>query len=131
MGLFSSSKSSSVTSTTVQNYDDDAAAYDGSNIVSATGQGNVIIGSDELAALTLASNKDALALATDLISETLGKAFSSTDNRAAAAENNLAAAQAAAKETIQKGQESSDDRLIKIVMGIGALAAFYIWRTKK
>lgn len=129
MGLLSSSKSSS--NQTVQSWDERFGASENSTAFRIDGtNANIVLGSDELAALSLENSKAGLTIAADLIRETLGKAFSSSDNRASAAENNLAAAQAAAKETIQKGQESADDRLIKIFMTVAALAAFYVWRKR-
>ena len=130
MGLFGGD-SKTTTTQTVQNYDERFGASEGATAVRiGSTVGNVVIGSDDLAALALTTNKDALTLASKLMSETITKAFASSDNRASAAENNLTAAQQSSKEIIQKGQESSDDRLIKIVMAAGALAAFYIWRKK-
>lgn len=129
MGLFSSSKSS--TTQTVQNFDERFGASEGSNAFRIDGQGaNISIGSDELASLSVNTSKEALVIASDLIRETVGKAFQTADNRAAAAENNLAAGQAISKEIIQKGQESADDRLIKIFMAGAAVIALFIWRKK-
>lgn len=133
MGLFSSSKSS--TSQSVTTVDERVAASEGSSAthVATSGQGSsVIIGSDELANAALEANRDGLLIATDLIRETLNKAFQSTDNRAEAAENNLTAAQATAAASIQKGQQSADDRLIKLItlLAVTAVGALYLTKRK-
>ena len=130
MGLFSSSKSSS--NQTVQTFDERVAASEGSTALHLQSSGNVVIGSDDLAALALERNKDGLVIASDLIREAMGKAFQGASSRADAAEANLKAAQAAANASLQKGQETADDRLMKLVFTIAAsvVGALYIFRRK-
>lgn len=132
MGLFSSSKSSSTQ--TVTNIDERFAASENSTAtrVNSSSIESLTIGSDEVASLAIQSQKEGLALATDLIREAITKSFASSDNRAAAAENNLKAAQIATQEILQRGQESADDRLIKVfaIIAASVISGLYIFRRK-
>lgn len=130
MGLFSSSKSS--TTQTVMNVDERFGAAEGGQAFRIDGSSNINIGSDELASQALDSNRDALTIAGDLIRETIEKAYNQTDNRAQAAEKNLAAAQASTQDILQKSQETADDRLMKLIAIIAAtgLGAIYFLKRK-
>ncbi len=136
MGLFSSSKSSSSTYTTVQNFDDDNAADNGAVISLAEAGAHVTIGSDELAGFAIdkvvQNSKDTLTLATDFLSQAFTKVLSQSDARAAAAESNVAANQSLTRDLMQKEQETADDRLIKLmtILGVAGVAIFYFMRKK-
>ena len=115
MGLFSS-KSSSTTTTQVS--DTSSGVQGGGTSVSApyaTAGGTINVGSEVVASEAIQASKDALQIGTDFLETAFGEVLKLTDNRISSAEANIAATQKFAGELIQKEQESSDDRLIKIV----------------
>lgn len=82
---------------------------------SASGNGTLIIGSDEIAGKAIAASTDALALSANFLGDAFTSFLNLTDKRLERADQNNAAVQEFAGEIISKEQETSDDRLMKIV----------------
>lgn len=127
MGLFSflSPSSSSSQTTTVRDYR--VGAENGSTAVHSVNAENVTFGSDATAQMAIESSTNALTASTDFIGGALSSFFNLTDKRLDRADSNIAAQNQMTAELLQKEQESSDDRLIKIftyaiVAGLGYTA---------
>ena len=138
MGLFGGSSSSS-SATTVSNRQEDndntAADYgridaketkikvrDGSSLKDST----IIIGSDNVAQDAIAFASGALQTSADFFTNTFSNLLSSSDSRIDSANANVAATRDFAAQVIEKGQESNDDRLIKLVGLIGGIGALIV-----
>lgn len=74
----------------------------------------VIFGSDETAQFAIEASTNALTASTDFLGSTFTKFLNLTDKRFESADRNQAAQQSLTANLLQKEQESSDDRLIKI-----------------
>lgn len=121
----SSSSSSSSTSTT----DERIGADGGASIarVESSGSGTITIGSDDIASEAIKNSKDQLAVSTDFARTVFSQVLALTDKSLQSAESNIAASRDFAAGIIEKEQESSDDRLIKLVTyimiaGVGIVA---------
>lgn len=82
---------------------------------SANASNDIIFGSDETAQLAIEASTNALVASTDFIGSALTSFFNLTDKRLDRADNNIDSQNKLNAELLQKEQESSDDRLIKII----------------
>lgn len=122
---FLSPSSSSSQSTTV--HDERVGAEGGAIAVRQVSADNVIFGSDDTAQLAIQSSTNALTASTDFIGAALTSFFNLTDKRLQSADSNIAAQNKMTADLLEKEQESSDDRLVKIftyaiVAGLGYTA---------
>lgn len=122
MGLFGSSKSSTSTSAT----DDDVVATDNATAIdfkgnSISGASAVNIYDPKASLAAIQASKDQLSIVTDLLDSNFSKILSTAQEIANDASSQVNSTRDFASSIINKGQETSDDRLIKTV-GIFAAA---------
>jgi len=116
MGIFGSlfsSKSSSSQTTSVR--DERVGAENGAIAVRSVSADNVTFGSDDTAQMAIEASTNALTASTDFIGSALTSFFNLTDKRLDRADSNIASQNKMTADLLQKEQESSDDRLIKII----------------
>lgn len=136
MGLFGGDSKSTTNSTTVIDDSDiaasDNAIVDAKRFHLAVKQGGqlrdstFVFGSDEVANNAIDFAGDAIKTNADFFEKSFTDLLKSSDSRVASAEANLAATRNFAGEIIEKGQESADDRLIKLVAIMGGLAVIAV-----
>lgn len=122
------SKSSS---SKASNVHDERVGADNGSLAFRENTGSVIIGSDELASQAIdqvtQNTFDTLTASTDFIAEAFNTFLNFTDKRIDRADANVAATTQFTGDILKAQQETSDDRLIKIVQfamiaGVGVVA---------
>lgn len=123
------SNSSSASSSSSSVDDERIGADGGSSIarVESSGAGAITIGSDKIASEAIKNSKEQLAVGTDFARTVFTQVLELTGKSLQSAENNISASRDFAAGIIEKEQESSDDRLIKLVTyimlaGVGIVA---------
>lgn len=129
----SSSSSSSSKSSNV--YDERVGSDNGATAFRAEGTNTISVGSDDVsqaaifasndsAQMAIESSTNALTASTDFLSNAFTEVLNLTDKRLERADMNNASLQSFASGVINKSQESSDDRLIKLfqMIAIGGVA---------
>jgi hypothetical protein len=114
--------SSSSSSKATEVRDERVGADNGATAFRAEGTNEITVGSDDTAQLAIESSTNALTATTDLIGSAFSEFLNLTDKRLERADQNIASQNAQTAELISKEQESSDDRLIKVIQ-IGVVAA--------
>lgn len=112
----SNASSTTTTSTSSTVYDERMGAESGNAIRTS---GPVYIGSDELAKAVaegaIKNSKETLTLGTDFVLSAFTRVLDLTANSLNSADKNVEASRNFAADIISKEQESSDDRLIKVI----------------
>jgi hypothetical protein len=129
--LFSSSSASSTRTETTNNVTDLRAGAEGGGSAISNPQfdGNLIVGSEEVAALSIsesrAASENALTQSFSLIDKVFTGVLNSVDRSQDKAAQNVAAANNLAKDIIAEEQEGANDQLIQIVQ-IGLIAGVIV-----
>lgn len=122
MGIFGLFESSSKVDNKTSVSDQRIGAEGGDAIRAQTaGQSTLVIGSDTVAVKAIdsvqASARDSLSASTGFLEKAFTEVLQLTDSRLKSADANFRSSQDFAANIIDKEQETSDDRLIKVVTG--------------
>jgi len=120
--------SSSSSSKATEVRDERVGADNGATAFRAEGTNSITVGSDDTAQLAIESTTNALTTTTDLIGSAFSNFLNLTDKRLERADLNIASQNETTARLLENEQQTSDDRLIKVIQfaGLAAVGVVFI-----